>query len=47
MKHAGRALNADEYENRPLRQRAMEYLALALMRLALAGSGPEVSVGRR
>jgi cardiolipin synthase len=39
MKHAGRALNADEYKNRPLRQRAMEYLAMALMRLALLVQG--------
>jgi cardiolipin synthase len=39
MKHAGRALNADEYQNRPLRQRAMEYLAMALMRLALLVQG--------
>jgi cardiolipin synthase A/B len=39
MNHAGRALNADEYKNRPLRQRAMEYLAMALMRLALLVQG--------
>ena len=32
-------MNADEYENRPLRQRAKECLALALMRLALAVQG--------
>ena len=39
MQHAGRAVNADEYGNRPLRQRAMEYLAMALMRLALLVQG--------
>ncbi|NPC57147.1 cardiolipin synthase ClsB [Caenimonas soli] len=39
MQHAGRVVNADEYGNRPLRQRAMEYLAMALMRLALLFQG--------
>jgi len=39
MQHEGRAVNADEYGNRPLRQRAMEYLAMALMRLALLVQG--------
>ena len=32
-------MSADEYRNRPLRQRVMEYVALALMRLALAIQG--------
>jgi cardiolipin synthase A/B len=35
----GRAMNADEYSNRPLRQRAMEHVALALMRIALVVQG--------
>ena len=39
MKHAGRIVNADEYRNRPLRQRVMEYVAMALMRLALLVQG--------
>ena len=39
MKHAGRVVNPDEYRNRPLRQRAMEYVAMALMRLALLVQG--------
>ena len=39
MKHAGRVVNADEYRNRPLRQRVMEYVAMALMRLALLVQG--------
>ena len=37
--HEGREMSAAEYGNRPLRQRAMEYVALALMRLALAIQG--------
>jgi cardiolipin synthase len=39
MGREGRAVSADEYSNRPLRQRAMEYLALGLMRLALLVQG--------
>jgi cardiolipin synthase len=39
MQHAGRAVSVDEYGNRPLRQRAMEYLAMGLMRLALLVQG--------
>jgi cardiolipin synthase len=39
MKHAGRVVNPDEYRNRPMRQRAMEYVAMALMRLALLVQG--------
>jgi cardiolipin synthase A/B len=35
----GRAMSADEYSNRPLRQRAMEHVALALMRIALVVQG--------
>jgi cardiolipin synthase len=39
MGREGRAVSADEYSNRPLRHRAMEYLALGLMRLALLVQG--------
>jgi cardiolipin synthase len=39
IRQEGRQMSADEYSNRPLRQRAMEYLALGLMRLALAIQG--------
>lgn len=39
IQHEGRQMSADEYRNRPLRQRAMEYVALGLMRLALAIQG--------
>jgi cardiolipin synthase len=39
MRQEGREMEAGEYQNRPLRQRFMEGLALALMRLALAVQG--------
>jgi cardiolipin synthase A/B len=39
IREEGREMSADEYRNRPLRQRAMEHVALALMRLALAIQG--------
>ena len=39
IRQEGREVSADEYRNRPLRQRVMEYVALALMRLALAIQG--------
>ena len=39
IRQEGRQMSADEYSNRPLRQRAMEYIALGLMRLALAIQG--------
>jgi cardiolipin synthase len=39
MGNEGRVVNADEYSNRPLRQRAMEYVALGVMRLALLVQG--------
>ena len=39
IQQEGREMSADEYRNRPLRQRVMEHVALALMRLALAIQG--------
>jgi cardiolipin synthase A/B len=36
---AGRVMNPDEYSHRPLRERFMENVALALMRLALMIQG--------
>jgi cardiolipin synthase len=39
MAHEGRAMNPEVFQQRPLRQRAMEHVALALMRLALAIQG--------
>jgi cardiolipin synthase len=39
MAHAGRAMDPDEFSHRPLRQRFMEGVALALMRLALIVQG--------
>ncbi|HMA10042.1 MAG TPA: phospholipase D-like domain-containing protein, partial [Ramlibacter sp.] len=39
IRQEGRQMSADEYSNRPLRQRVMEYVALGLMRLALAIQG--------
>ncbi|MDP3759152.1 MAG: cardiolipin synthase ClsB [Ramlibacter sp.] len=39
IRQEGREMEANEYRNRPLRQRFMEGLALALMRLALAVQG--------
>ena len=39
MREEGRAMQPAEYQNRPLRQRFMEGIALALMRLALAVQG--------
>jgi cardiolipin synthase A/B len=39
MGQGGRVMSPDEYQNRPLRQRFMEHVALALMRLALAIQG--------
>jgi cardiolipin synthase len=39
MRQEGREMEAGEYQNRPLRQRFMEGLAHALMRLALAVQG--------
>jgi cardiolipin synthase len=39
IRQEGREMSADEYRNRPLRQRVMEHVALALMRLALAIQG--------
>jgi cardiolipin synthase A/B len=39
MTQSGRAMSALEYQNRPLRQRFMEGVALGLMRLALAIQG--------
>ncbi|MDB5874260.1 MAG: cardiolipin synthetase (Cardiolipin synthase)-like protein, partial [Ramlibacter sp.] len=39
MREEGRAMQPAEYQNRPLRQRIMEGVALALMRLALAIQG--------
>ena len=36
---AGRTMSPEEYGKRPLRQRVMEHVALALMRLALAIQG--------
>ncbi len=39
IREEGRQMSADEYRNRPLRQRAMESIALGLMRLALAVQG--------
>jgi cardiolipin synthase A/B len=39
MAHSGRTMSADEFRNRPLRQRLMENLALGLMRVALAIQG--------
>jgi cardiolipin synthase len=39
IRQEGREMSAEEYRNRPLRQRAMEYVALGLMRLALAIQG--------
>jgi cardiolipin synthase len=39
IQQEGREMSADEYRNRPLRQRVMEYVALGLMRLALAVQG--------
>lgn len=39
IRQEGRAMEAAEYQNRPLRERFMEGVALALMRLALAVQG--------
>ncbi len=39
MCEAGRVMSPDEYGKRPLRQRVMEHVALALMRLALIVQG--------
>jgi cardiolipin synthase len=39
VEHAGQPMLAANYEQRPLRQRAFEYIALGLMRLALAVQG--------
>ncbi len=39
IRQEGHEMSADEYRNRPLRQRIMEHVALALMRLALAIQG--------
>ncbi len=39
MRKEGRVMSPDEYGKRPLRQRAMEHVALGLMRLALAIQG--------
>jgi len=39
IRDEGRAMERGEYQNRPLRQRLMEGVALALMRLALAVQG--------
>lgn len=39
MRQEGRAMSADEYSNRPLRQRVMEHVALAIMRVALMVQG--------
>jgi cardiolipin synthase len=39
IRQEGREMEAAQYQNRPLRQRFMEGLALALMRLALAVQG--------
>jgi cardiolipin synthase len=39
MAQAGRAMNPAEYGHRPWRQRLMEHVALAVMRLALAVQG--------
>jgi len=39
MAQGGRAMNPDEFRNRPLRQRFMEGVALGLMRLALMVQG--------
>ncbi|HWI82885.1 cardiolipin synthase ClsB [Ramlibacter sp.] len=39
IRQEGRAMSADEYGRRPLRQRFMEHVALALMRLALVIQG--------
>jgi len=39
MRDEEQAMNADDFRHRPLRQRFMEGIALALMRLALAIQG--------
>jgi cardiolipin synthase A/B len=39
IRREGRSMDRGEYQNRPLRQRLMENLAMALMRLALAVQG--------
>ncbi len=39
MREEGQEMEPDDYRNRPLRQRFMEGVALALMRLALAVQG--------
>jgi cardiolipin synthase A/B len=39
IRHQGQVMDADQYARRPLRERALEYLALGVMRLALVVQG--------